>query len=305
MKREAQRILVSNDHPEEVGKIVEILGNEGYDVLAVESLKNLIESAVATSPDVIVLGLDDDNDMALSMCERLRRTSATQDVPVILQTATYRDVDRIVEGLSRGAFDYLIKPYHWPEFLARVGVMARISSILKRERRLAATDDLTGLLNRRVVLKRLHEELERTARYATPLSCVMLDIDHFKDVNDTFGHLVGDRVLREVASITQECKRIPDLVGRYGGEEFLMLLPETDAEGAVSVAERVRKRINTRTITDTGREVRVTASLGGATCSPGCKANADDLIRQADEALYQAKHAGRNRVVHAEFSVSD
>lgn len=299
-----QTVLIANDHPEELHVLERLLTSEGYHVLAVGQPGEIIDLAVTHSPDVVILGLDTDNQAALMLCEQFRLTAATQDVPVILQTSRYCEVDKIVEGLSRGAFDYLIKPYHEREFIARVGVMARISSILKRERQLAITDELTGLLNRRYIMQRLREELNRAARNSAPLSCLMMDLDHFKVVNDTFGHLTGDRVLRQTARITSECKRVSDVVGRYGGEEFLMLLPETGQKGAMILAERIRNQIEKTAFSDEGKVIRITASVGVATCAHSDGGNPEEIIRTADNALYMAKHRGRNCIIHHDYKVA-
>ncbi len=272
---------------------------EGCDVVEVSVEEDLVERAVRQHPDVIILDLDLKDRIALRQCAELRRLSATQDIPIILQTAQHGDVDTIVEGLTSGAFDYMIKPYHLKEFVARVGVMIRISRMLHRDRELAMTDDLTGLFNRRTIFERLREEMDRARRYATSISCIMMDLDHFKRINDTYGHLAGDEVLRAAASIARQNKRVPDVVGRYGGEEFLMLLPETGRTGARIVAERVRESIEDTLVEYDDSRIRITASLGVATAHNDEKLSGDELLQRADNALYEAKNRGRNRTVAA------
>jgi two-component system chemotaxis family response regulator WspR len=164
---------------------------------------------------------------------------------------------------------------------------------------LATIDGLTQLVNRRVIDLRLAEELKRSRRYKHPLGCILIDIDHFKTVNDAFGHPSGDRVLVEVGGAIREAVRSTDLVGRYGGEEFIVLLPETPTASARVVAERVRLAIAKRT-SEKASEITpgVTASLGVATTELGA-ANERELVQHADQALYRAKREGRNRVVVA------
>jgi len=169
-----------------------------------------------------------------------------------------------------------------------------------RIRKMAVTDELTNLKNRRFVLARLSEELERARRYQRALSCLILDVDHFKRVNDAYGHDAGDAVLKAVSVAVQGRCRDADTVGRYGGEEFMAVLPETDGKRARHVAERIRQTIEElRVTTSTGEEITVTASLGVADLSPNGEVDGVDagaLIKRADDALYRAKEAGRNRV---------
>jgi len=160
---------------------------------------------------------------------------------------------------------------------------------------LARTDPLTGLANRRETLARLQHELDRTARVGRPLSLIMLDLDHFKAVNDTWGHATGDAVLVAVAEVCRKALRRIDLAGRWGGEEFLIVLPDADAEAALAAAERLRAALAQRSITTRDAPLTVSASLGVATASASMQA--DDLVAHADAALYRAKEAGRNRVV--------
>jgi diguanylate cyclase (GGDEF)-like protein len=168
-------------------------------------------------------------------------------------------------------------------------------------RHYAENDDLTGLSNHRIITDRLAEEVERSRRERTPLSVILADIDHFKNINDSFGHVVGDRVLKEVAGIFRQSVRTYDSVGRYGGEEFLIILPGSDFESAHSRAEQLRRAVQAAHIMDGETLVRATSSFGVASGFPG-KDQAEAVIRIADAALYEAKRNGRNRVVAAEIS---
>jgi two-component system cell cycle response regulator len=161
---------------------------------------------------------------------------------------------------------------------------------------LAHTDALTLVLNRRALVGRLTAEVDRARRYESVVSVLMVDLDHFKGVNDTYGHPVGDQVLRDVAQLLQHEVRSVDIVARYGGEEFIVVLPETSSEGAVVFAERIRERIEARMFESTGHSLLLTTSIGVATFPSARVASMDDLIARADEALYRAKAEGRNRV---------
>lgn len=188
-----------------------------------------------------------------------------------------------------------------------LGIVHRLVSALKRKlvaaeeliREMAITDDLTKLKNRRFLLTRLSEELDRATRYGHPLSCIFFDVDHFKRVNDSYGHEAGDAVLKTISATAQEQCRQPDILGRYGGEEFLMILPETDLEQAGALAERLRQAIESQTSLPDQHQIRVTATFGVTCYSPEdttTPPDLADLIKQADTAMLEAKKAGRNRV---------
>ncbi|MBM4288238.1 MAG: GGDEF domain-containing protein [Deltaproteobacteria bacterium] len=176
----------------------------------------------------------------------------------------------------------------------------RVAEAQKKLVELTTVDDLTQLYNRRYFFERLHQEVERAKRYQRPLSCVILDIDNFKKVNDTLGHLSGDQVLRDISSIIKSTCRQCDLAGRYGGEELIILLPETELEGAMTIAERIRQRVEQhQTVDGKGETIAVTVSLGVASLAPQEIEDLDKderLIQYADDALLLAKKEGRNRV---------
>ena len=192
-----------------------------------------------------------------------------------------------------------------------LGIIYRLVIVLQRKldaaeerlRTLAVTDELTGLKNRRYIMERLAQEFERAVRHHHVLSCIMFDLDYFKRVNDTYGHDAGDVVLRATTSVAQSCCRQIDTLGRYGGEEFLLLLPETNDGNARVVAERIRQAIEQLKINlPDGRTLSITTSMGVSTLIPGTSldiSDMDKLIKQADDALYRAKEAGRNRVESA------
>lgn len=171
-------------------------------------------------------------------------------------------------------------------------------TLLDRMTELARTDDLTGLANRRVLIERLDEEVERSQRYGNDLSVLLLDLDDFKQVNDRFGHQVGDEVLRNLGALLEEQIRDSDVVGRYGGEEFGAILPQTGVEESLELAERILGQVRRESFESDGNQFSVTCSIGVAEHEES-DGDGDDLLRRADEALYRAKDAGRNRVVHA------
>ncbi len=224
--------------------------------------------------------------------------------PVIMLTSQ-EQVGVKVKALEAGASDYLTKPFEAKELIARVRVHLKIKSLqdeLERKNleleKLSHTDGLTKINNRRHFVELLELEYARAERYKAPLSYLMIDIDHFKQVNDTYGHHIGDAVLIEVSKALSSNLRAIDIIGRYGGEEFGIILPGTDPEGSMIVAERNRVRVERLRIDipEMQKELQVTVSIGGATYPRQDIKTYEDLVRFADHALYESKGAGRNRV---------
>jgi diguanylate cyclase (GGDEF)-like protein len=235
-----------------------------------------------------------------------------------MQTAL-DSTERMVAGLEAGADDYVTKPIKFAELEARIRSLLRIKKLQEdlgeREKELSQmndrllhislTDGLTGDDNRRSLEQRLHEMFEHSLRLHEPISCVMCDIDHFKKVNDTYGHAAGDEVLKQFAEILKLEAREIDRVGRYGGEEFLLLLPGTVLDSAVTFAERVRQRVEENTFSFEGGTLKRTVSLGVASWPHPRIKGREEMLKAADDALYVAKEMGRNRVVRfdsAEFN---
>jgi len=239
----------------------------------------------------------------VDLIRRIRELDLDRHTYVILLTARDKK-DDVVDGLSSGADDYLTKPFDHRELAARVAIGQRMISLedrllasQERLERLATYDGLTGLLNRQALLERADGEVHRTVRNGTPMGVVMLDVDHFKSVNDEHGHVQGDEVLLQVANALSEDVRPYDLVGRWGGEEFLLVLPGASLEEARQVAERVREGVSRATIkTPSGETLQIQISAGVASSLPHSRANMDTLLLEADEALLIAKRSGRNQV---------
>ena len=238
----------------------------------------------------------------LSLCREIRARGDEPYTYVIILTAKGGKED-VVEGLDAGADDYITKPFDAQELRVRLRAGHRIIELqdelirVREELRERATHDpLTGLLNRGAILDFLNRELSRCDRDGTPLSLVMVDIDHFKDINDAHGHPVGDVVLRDLSATMRGSVRRYDGVGRYGGEEFLLVLPGAQSTGASIQAERLRSRIESHPIETDSGVVAVTASVGVATWDASAPVSLDCLLKAADDALYRAKDGGRNRV---------
>jgi diguanylate cyclase (GGDEF)-like protein len=258
------------------------------------------------APDLVILdwvmpGMDGDQ-----VCRCLRQLPRDRYTYVLLLSAK-RDRSALLEGLEAGADDYLSKPFDPAELRARLNTGRRIlrlqnELIAAREamRRQATRDALTGAWNHAAILQILDRELNRARREGGSVGVVLADLDHFKQVNDTHGHLAGDEVLREVSARLSHAMRPDDLIGRYGGEEFLLVLPGCDAAATRKVCERLRARVADDAVSHEARSVRVTLSLGAAVFATPYELDAVGLLRAADVALYRAKAAGRNRVELAE-----
>jgi two-component system cell cycle response regulator len=212
-------------------------------------------------------------------------------------------LEDVVNGMESGADDYIVKPFQIDELRARLRAGRRVLALQEelmqaREalREQATRDGLTGLWNRTAIFDILQNELARSSRSGAPLIVLMADLDGFKPVNDHFGHMAGDAVLREVAARMKAAVRRYDAVGRYGGEEFLMVLPGCELPSGLAQAERIRGAIDGESFLAGDNEIRLTCSLGAACAIPPAIPQADDLVREADAALYRAKRQGRNRV---------
>jgi two-component system, cell cycle response regulator len=247
--------------------------------------------------DIMMPGLD-----GMDCCRLIKGITQDSFLPVILLTAR-TDTDSRVSGLRIGADDYVCKPYDDRELLARVTNLVRLKRMhdqihdaRTRLEALAISDELTGLYNYRYLHTRLNEEFKRSERYRDPLACVMLDIDHFKRINDRYGHDVGDVVLRETSARVRRAVREIDVVTRYGGEEFLLVLPSTNFSGALAVADRVWRAVGGEPFTLATGSERISVSVGVAVFPSRDIKSKDQLIKAADKALYQAKNEGRDRI---------
>ncbi|HKQ53321.1 MAG TPA: diguanylate cyclase [Pyrinomonadaceae bacterium] len=293
-------ILVADDEAINRQLIQRRLEREGYRVLTARDGGEAVRLAREELPDLVILDVMMPGMDGLDACRALKEDERTRDIPIIFLSAR-DETEMKVSGLGLGADDYISKPFEAAELVARVHVRIR----LKRERdqlrtsaeeaaERAMTDALTGLLNRHALTHTLARESAEARRYTRPLSCLMVDLDDFKTINDTYGHATGDRVLRQIAAVLREAVRGTDTVFRYGGEEFLVLLPETDLAGAGALGEKIRAAVEGRLFGQSARAFDLTLSIGVASLSGDESGN--DMIARADTALYRAKKRGRNRV---------
>ena len=294
------RVLVVDDDRLQRTQTMRLVAEWEAEGVGAQTAAEAIRLYRAEKPDIVLLDVLMPNVDGYKLSKLLKADSGF--VPIIMVTAL-EDVGAKRRGLAAGADEFLTKPVNPVDLKIRVSSMLRIRRLAqdleeanRRLEALAGVDPLTQLPNRRVLKERFDQEFARFVRYRRPLACLILDVDHFKRVNDDHGHLVGDEILARVGSKISSTIRKSDLAGRFGGEEFLVIAPETTSSGAATLAERLRHAIGSAT---EGTLPRVTVSIGVATTELSTRA-ADDLLRHADEALYAAKEAGRNRVVVAE-----
>jgi diguanylate cyclase (GGDEF)-like protein len=303
------RILIAEDDPISRRMLQAFLGKWGYDVeVAADGNEALAALEQPSAPQLAVLDWMMPGLEGPQVCEKVRQLSDRPYTYILLLTARGQQ-DDLVRGLAAGADDYLTKPFDSQELRARLRVGERILELernliaAREELRFRATHDvLTGIPNRAAVLEATQRECSRQLREGGTLSVMILDLDHFKTINDTYGHLCGDQVLREAARRIAASVRSYDTVGRYGGEEFLVVAPATDATGALALAERIRQSMEQPPINSDAGAIKTTVSCGVASNNCTRRVSATTLLKLADDALYRAKALGRNRCELADMA---
>jgi diguanylate cyclase (GGDEF)-like protein/hemerythrin-like metal-binding protein len=299
MTQRKQTILIVDDQSVNLHILAEAL-QPNYEIIAATSGTTALELAQQTDqPDLILLDIMMPGIDGYEVCRRLKASEKTKNIPVIFVTA-HTELSEEEIGLNLGAVDYISKPYRIPILLARVRNHLNTKRKTDLLEALVSLDGLTGIPNRRKFNEILDFEWRRAVRSGKHISIVMLDIDHFKQYNDLYGHAAGDDCLIKVANFLLSCVSRPgDLVARYGGEEFVALLPLTTAEGAIAVSERFVRGVSALLLPHkhSGVADHVTISAGSATVIPTKNISMAAMLHKADEMLYQAKREGRNRVI--------
>ncbi len=306
------KILVVEDSKAQRERIVSELRQRGYEVSeAAQGLAALVQIK-ADPPDVVILDVVLDGMDGYSVCRWLRLGERTRDVVIIMLTVK-NEVKERVEGLHVGADDYISKPFDTEELEARIFAALRsrnaraelkhrnteLEAMLTRTERLAMTDALTGIASRRRIMDLFRHEWASARRYKHTLSLLLFDVDNFKGVNDAGGHSAGDETLKNVAQIIAGGIREVDFCGRYGGDEFMLLLPHTPAENATVVADRIRAQLARAKASWTGAASAISLSVGIASTADSTLLTPEDLVEAADRALYEAKSGGRDRAAVA------
>jgi diguanylate cyclase (GGDEF)-like protein len=245
-------------------------------------------------PDLIMLDIMMPGIDGYEVCRRLKEDEKLRNIPVIFMSAM-GDTEDIVKGFNVGAVDFITKPFRQEEVLVRVKTHLTLSAAIKKLTHDSEIDPLTGLFNRRTFLKRIENEAMRFKRNQKPFSLLFGDIDFFKKVNDTYGHSAGDEILIKISNLLNTEKREIDQAARWGGEEFLILLPETDLNGAVQLGNKIREMIAAQSIIHEGQKISITMSFGASQYNG--ETSIDKTIDVADQRLYHAKESGRNKVV--------
>jgi len=303
------KILLIEDNPLQAKQTQAVMESAGYKVILAENGGSGFRVAKTQPIDLVLLDVVLPDFSGAQICQWLKRDEATRAIPVIMLTSK-NSVEDKVAGLQIGADDYVPKPFSDKELLARVqvclrtkmredelrGVKDQLENQLKDVEQRAITDAGTGLYNRRHFYELLDKEFSRAKRFNEPLSCLMLDIDHFKEVNDTFGHQTGDKVLLEIAGILKQSVRLIEVAARYGGEEFVLLLPKTSPQEAIKPATRVLEGVSSVRFQGFPPDRVITVSIGISGLPDPMISSKEDLVRSADFALYKAKRAGRNRI---------
>ncbi len=300
-------ILLAEDNPVSRKLLEKTLKKAGYDVTSVENGREAIEHFSNTFFPIILTDWMMPEMDGLELSRAIRGNKQLSGYVYIIILTGKDAKSNIIEGLEAGADDYLTKPFNQSELIARLNTANRVLELERslltaneKIRILSITDPLTGCFNRGYLTERLSQEYKRARRYKLFLSLILCDIDHFKKVNDTYGHQSGDVVLKEFARYIRESIREDiDWVVRYGGEEFLVVLPETDVNGAHIAAERLRHTVSQQDVNTNNNVIKITASFGISSFdinSPDNNISMEDMINEADRYLYQSKREGRNKV---------
>ncbi len=303
------RVLLTDDEPVQRMLIGRMLSRAGYEVVMAEDGQQALALMKDSEFSLLLTDWEMPNLDGIGLCRALRAMNLPYYTYTILLTS--RDaVEHVVMGLQSGADDYLTKPIMEPELLARLNTGKRLVEMerslrkaMEENHRLSIIDALTGVFNRRYLMDQLVKELERSVRYHHPLSLMLCDVDHFKRINDTYGHQAGDDTLVQFAQVLRSCLRETDWLARYGGEEFVIVLPETHLNAAAQVAERCRAALAKEPLKIAGQSLPVTASFGVTGWQEGIPSGADafKLIAMADTSVYASKEGGRNRVTVKEM----
>src|SRR4030043_2432024 len=301
------KILLVEDDKLQAKAAKDFLEDSGYEVIWAENGRSAIKVAKTQPVDIILLDLMLPDLDGNEVCRWLKYDKDTRGIPIIILTVKGSTMEKVA-GLKAGGDDYLPKPYSEIELNARIYACLRmkvlqdelreknrqLEEVLLKVEALAITDSLTELFNRRYFGNTIEKEFNRTIRYQSPTSCLMIDIDYFKKINDEYGHRAGDLVLKEIAKIIKSCIREIDTVARWGGEEFIVLLPETKQENALQAAKRILEAISNHQFSDIPG--KITVSIGLASVPAASIDTANNLIHTSDVALYEAKPKGRTRI---------
>lgn len=296
MKHKTRRILVVDDNHDNLLLLQVQLQKMDLEAILTDNPFKAIEMAISEQPDLILLDVMMPDMNGFEVCQQLKADNRTTSIPIIFISSKTDTVDKIT-GLDLGAIDYVTKPFNMGELRARIGVVLRIIELQEKNLSLANYDELTGLMNRRHFFELFKREILQAKMKSYVMALMLLDVDHFKSINDTYGHLAGDAILKQTGKILRENLYPLDVAARYGGEEFTVLMPETSLEKALQAAERLRGIMDRWQWEVSDNRLSITISIGLVALDPNHIIDCRDMIAKADAALYAAKHKGRNCVV--------
>jgi diguanylate cyclase (GGDEF)-like protein len=284
-------ILIVDDDPQVSQLIQCILSEENYQIEIADSGREALNHRNLKSFDLILLDINMPKMSGYELCNALKDSYETKEIPVIFLTGNCLPDDK-VQGFNCGAIDYITKPFNGTELIARVKNHLELKHTHDLLKEMALMDGLTKLYNHSYIHERLSEEISNTKRHNLELSLIMIDLDNFKLINDTYGHKLGDNVLRKVSSTILELIREEDVAGRYGGEEFIIILPNTDYSAAYKVAEKIRNAV--KSLVWSNEDLQITLSGGVYTLG---EETVNGFIEKADMLLYKAKNSGKDRIM--------
>lgn len=287
-------VMIVEDNPINSKICQNLLEKNGYSTAIFFDGESALKFLSTCAPDLILLDIIMPGIDGFQVSEEIKKNPKLKDTPIIFLSAM-NDEESIVNGFKKGGVDYITKPFRPQELLARTKTHVDLKRAKEKLLIMATTDELTGLYNRRYFIERLNNEFERFKRFQSKFSFLMIDIDLFKNINDNYGHKCGDLVLQKTSEAMGKTLRSYDILARVGGEEFAIILPETDIKSAETIAERLRKRVYENSIQYEDIEIKITISIG-VTQSYINDKNIDDIIVRADRALYISKEKGRNSV---------
>lgn len=288
------KVLIVDDNRINLRLMQEILVDEGFVTRCINESTKVIETAIIFKPDIILLDIMMPVLDGFEVCKLIKQNSELYNIPVIMITAKTESAD-LKMALELGAFDYIKKPVDEIEVVARIYSAYNYKTINDKLREMAIRDGLTGLYNHTFLLEMFQVELDKAKRINSNIAFLMIDIDYFKSINDTYGHMMGDVVIREISALLTDTVRTGDIIGRYGGEEFSIVLTEVTSEQVLDICGRIRKNIEQHVFEVNGNSIKVTVSIGVCIKKSQSTASKNDIIKIADRALYEAKKSGRNK----------
>ena len=292
-KKELKKILVADDEPSLLKNIKGILQSDNYEVVTAKNGREAIEKFKKESPDLVILDVSMPYYTGFEVLERIKKYFKGKYIPVIFLTVSVEITSKL-KALHGGAVDYMTKPASPQELLARVKNFLLIKHNHDTLQDAAIYDWMTGVLNKSHFMKRLEEELGRALRDIKPISLIFFDIDHFKNINDKIGHLAGDAVIKEFAKRLKKYTRTPDIICRFGGDEFILLLPNKSDKEAIKISQRFKKELSLKPVIFERKKIKLSASMGIAVMKKRSSVNSKTFLKTADEALYETKAKGGN-----------